>query len=117
MIPCRRSYTAPDGPNAVIATALHELLPEKGRKVLAFADSRQEAAFFAWYAEDSYKKLRDRNLMVRAMNAGQVDPEGLSIDDLRNRLLKQWAQVGLFSGTDTGRAETEEYSHQSWGKR
>ena len=91
-----------DGPNAVIATALHELLPEKGRKVLAFADSRQEAAFFAWYAEDSYKKLRDRNLMVRAMNAGQVDPEGLSIDDLRNRLLKQWAQVGLFSGTDTG---------------
>ena len=91
-----------DGPNAVIATALHELLPATGRKVLAFADSRQEAAFFAWYAEDSYKKLRDRNLMMRAMKAGQVDPEGLSIEDLRNRLLKQWAQAGLFSGADTG---------------
>ena len=90
-----------DGPNAVIATALHELLPEDGRKVLAFADSRQEAAFFAWYVEDSYKKLRDRNLMMRAMKAGQVDSEGLSIDDLRNRLLKHWGQVGLFSAADT----------------
>ena len=90
-----------DGPNSVIATALHELLPENRRKVLAFADSRQEAAFFAWYAEESYKKLRDRNLMLRAINAGRVDEEGLSIDDLRNRLLRQWEQAGLFSKADT----------------
>ena len=86
---------------AFIATALHELLPENRRKVLAFADSRQEAAFFAWYAEESYKKLRDRNLMLRAINAGPVDEEGLSIDDLRNRLLRQWEQAGLFSKADT----------------
>ena len=91
-----------DGPNSVIATALHELLPEGRRKVLAFADSRQEAAFFAWYAEDSYEKLRDRNLMLRAIRAEEVDPEGLSIDDLRNRLRKQWQEGGLFSGADTG---------------
>ena len=91
-----------DGPNAVIATALHELLPEDGRKVLTFADSRQDAAFFAWYAENSYEKLRDRNLMLRAMNAERVDREGLSIDDLRNRLLKQWEHAGLFSGADSG---------------
>ena len=91
-----------DGPNAVIATALHELLPEEGRKVLAFADSRQEAAFFAWYVEDSYEKLRDRNLMLRAIKSGQVDPEGLSINDLRNRLLKRWEQASLFSRADTG---------------
>ena len=90
-----------DGPNTVIATALHELLPEDRRKVLAFADSRQEAAFFAWYAEDSYKKLRDRNFMLRAIKAAEVDAEGLSIDDLRNRLLKQWEQAGLFSEADT----------------
>ncbi|TGG84447.1 MAG: DEAD/DEAH box helicase, partial [Aphanocapsa feldmannii 288cV] len=68
-----------DGPNAVMATALHELLPDEGRKVLAFADSRQEAAFFAWYAEDSYKNLRDRNLILRAMKAGEIAREGLSI--------------------------------------
>ena len=90
-----------DGPNSVIATALHELLPQSRRKVLAFADSRQEAAFFAWYVEDSYQKLRDRNLLFRAIKAGQVDAEGLSIDDLGNRLLRQWDQAGLFKASDT----------------
>ena len=90
-----------DGPNAVIATALHELLPETGRKLLAFADSRQEAAFFAWYAEDSYGKLRDRNLMLRALQQGAIAPEGLSIDDFRSRLLSQWDHAGLFSASDT----------------
>ena len=99
-IPCRRSCTGSDGPNAVIATALHELLPEEGRKVLAFADSRQEAAFFAWYVEDSYEKLRDRNLMLRATKAGQVDPEGLSVETLCNRLYKQWDRAALFRGSD-----------------
>ena len=90
-----------DGPNTVIATALHELLPDDKRKVLAFSDSRQEAAFFAWYAEDSYEKLRDRNLIFRAIMSASVAEEGLSIDDLRNRLLKQWEQAGLFSQADT----------------
>ena len=90
-----------DAPNAVIATALHELLPEDRRKVLAFADSRQEAAFFAWYAEDSYAKLRDRNLMLRAMKAGPIDPEGLSIEDLRIRLFKEWEATDLFDDSDT----------------
>ena len=90
-----------DGPNAVIATAMHELLPEDKRKVLAFADSRQEAAFFAWYAEDSYKKLCDRNLILRAMTANRVDKEGLSIDDLKNRLLIQCEDAGMFTNTKT----------------
>ena len=87
-----------DGPNAVIATVLHELLPENKRKVLAFADSRQEAAFFAWYAEDSYRKLRDRNLMLRAFNWKQIQQEGLSIQTMQNRLIKQWEVAGVFEG-------------------
>lgn len=90
-----------DGPNAVIATALHELQPEGRRKVLAFADSRQEAAFFAWYAEDSYEKLRNRNLILRAIKAAPVGSEGLSIDDLTNRLMQQWDEAGLFQDSDT----------------
>ena len=86
-----------DGPNSVIATALHELLPRNRRRVLAFADSRQEAAFFAWYAEDSFGKLRDRNLILKAITSEPVSEEGLSIDDLRNRLLRTWDEAGLFS--------------------
>ena len=90
-----------DGPNAVIATALHEVLPPERRKVLAFADSRQEAAFFAWYAQDSYEKLRDRNLILRAMRSGRIDPEGLSMADLGSRLAHAWDASGLFKESDT----------------
>lgn len=90
-----------DGPNTVIATAIHKGLPAKRRKVLAFTDSRQEAAFFAWYAEKSYNGVRDRNLMLRAIRSSEVSPEGLSIDDLRNRALEQWEDAGLFARTDT----------------
>lgn len=90
-----------DGPNAVIATALQELLPEASRKVLAFADSRQEAAFFAWYIEDTYEKVRDRNLILRAMRQAEVGAEGLSLDDLKNRLFKEWNCFGLFRGSET----------------
>ena len=95
-----------DGPNTVVATALHELLPADRRKVLAFADSRQEAAFFAWYAEDSYEKLRDRNLILRAILSESVAEEGLSIDDLRNRLLREWDEAGLFREADTREQRT-----------
>ena len=94
-----------DGPNTVIATALHELLPEKGRKVLAFADSRQEAAFFAWYAQDSYEKLRDRNMILCALQEGRVDTEGLSIDDLSNRLSRHLGKVGMFSASETAESK------------
>lgn len=98
-----------DGPNSVIATRLHELLPAKERKILAFADSRQKAAFFAWYAEDSYEKLRDRNLIFKAITSERVADEGLSIDDLRNRLLKQWEKAKLSSETDTRETDTREH--------
>ena len=97
-----------DGPNAVIATALHELLPRDQRRVLAFADSRQEAAFFAWYIEDSYQKLRDRNLILRAMKAGLIESGGLSINDLGNRLHKQWEVSGLFKTSDTRESRERE---------
>ena len=94
-----------DGPNAVMATALHELLPEDGRKVLAFTDSRQEAAFFAWFAEDSYQGLRDRNLLLRALKGDKIGTEGLSIEDIENRLVKQWDNAGMFDETDTAESK------------
>lgn len=91
-----------DGPNAVIATALHELLPEDRRRVLAFADSRQEAAFFAWYVEDSYQKLRDRNLILRAVRASNaIGDEDLSIADLQTLLLNQYKELNLFNPAET----------------
>ena len=89
--------------NSVIVAALHELLPEDKRKVLAFVDSRQEAAYFAWYAEDSYDKLRDRNFLFRVIDSGSSDvtEEGLSIEDLQGLLLRHWEEAELFGKADT----------------
>ena len=39
-------------------------LPGEGRKLLAFSDSRQSAAYFAPYLEDSYARLQRRRLIV-----------------------------------------------------
>ena len=82
-----------DGPNAVLATAVHGLLPPEARKILAFADSRQDAAFFAWYAEDSYATVRDRNFMLRALTQTAKAPRdsaiGLSSEDVAHRLVRE----------------------------
>jgi hypothetical protein len=72
-----------DGPHAVIATTLYQTLPKDSRKVLAFADGRQEAAFFAWYLEDSYKDILNRNLMlVTAESLQQSARDGLSLSEM-----------------------------------
>ena len=84
-----------DDPNAVIATSIHRLLPSTSRKILAFADSRQDAAFFAWYIEDSYRRLRDRNLIFKAMKRYPIDDQGLSLDDLLNRLHREWETADM----------------------
>ena len=46
--------------------------------------------------------------ILRAIKSGHVADEGLSIDDLRNRLLRQWEQAGLFSEADTKEQKTRQ---------
>ena len=91
-----------DGPNAVFVTALHQLLNKDRRRVLSFADSRQEAAFFAWYAENSYGDIVDRNSILRALTDMPIDGEGLSASDLADRLRNYWdSRPSKFRETDT----------------
>ncbi len=86
-----------DGPNAVIATAIHRQLPETRRKVLGFADGRQDAAFFAWYLQDSYGRVAARNLVLASLRA--CAEEGYSTVSLRTlaahttRLLQRRAVI------------------------
>jgi hypothetical protein len=81
--PVREIIHGTDGPNAVVATTLCQNLPESRRKVLAFADGRQEAAFFAWYLEESYTQILNRNLLLKtAQRLASHAPEGLSLRDL-----------------------------------
>jgi len=89
----RRFETGPDASGAVIATSLYQRLPAsarledrdrpgEGRKLLMFSDSRQSAAYFAPYLEDSYARIQRRRLIMQglASSAGHGDPVG--VEDL-----------------------------------
>ena len=103
--PVREIVHGSDGPGSVIATTLHELLPADKRKILAFADSRQRAAFFAWYIEDSYRNILHRNLIYRAMNSEDIADEGLTINDLTHCVYKLWEKIGLFEKPSASKAQ------------
>ncbi|MEW6047224.1 MAG: DEAD/DEAH box helicase [Bacillota bacterium] len=94
--PVREVVHGTDGPHAVIATTLVRSLPEERRKVLAFVDGRQEAAFFAWYLERSYADLATRNLLYRTLcRFESMAPEGLSLGDLAGELVPLLRQLGM----------------------
>jgi len=81
--PVRSIVYGTDGPNVVIATSLFQLLSEGKRKILAFADNRQEAAYFAWYLEDSYQEIARRNAMNKILcGIEQYPSDGLSLISL-----------------------------------
>lgn len=99
--PVREVIHGTDGPHAVIATTLYQYLPEERKKVLAFADGRQEAAFFAWYLEDSYSDILGRNLVLKAVQAAHpYTQEGLSLSTLAAHLFRQFRSAFLEKESD-----------------
>ena len=50
------------------------------------------------------------------MNEGRVDPEGLSVDDLSNRLLKHWETATMFKSTDTGESKSRQVLSSIFGE-
>jgi len=95
--PVREIIYGADGPQAVIATTLHQLLPEDRKKVLAFADGRQDAAYFAWYLDDSYKDVLSRNLIFEtAKSLIEHAPDGLSIGEIAHELHQSYKERGVY---------------------
>lgn len=95
--PVREVVHGTDGPHAVIATTLYQRLPQERRKVLAFADGRQEAAFFAWYLENSYKDILNRNLILKdAKTLSTRTQEGLSLRELATGLRDVYRENNVF---------------------
>ena len=92
--PVREVVHGTDGPNAVVATTLHRSLPPERRKVLAFADGRQEAAFFAWYVQNSYEALRNRNILLRSTRA-LADAGAVSLKTLARRVREEMRSQGV----------------------
>ena len=85
--PVREIIHGTDGPHVVIVTSLYQQLynqlPPQQRKVLAFADSRQQAAFFAWYLESSYRDILNRSLLYKTiLELFPYSNEGLSLREV-----------------------------------
>ena len=104
-----RFLTGKDAPVSVLATSLYQALPAsdekemeelpgQGRKLLAFSDSRQDAAFFAPYLERTYQKILHRRLILKTLLEDSAGREGrLRLQDLVGRLQRQAEEAGLFT--------------------
>lgn len=100
----RRFEAGQDAAVAVVSTALYQALPsdEKyaakpggGRKLLLFSDSRQRAAFFAPYLQNSYGTLQHRRLIWEGLRiaAGQGE---VHVGDLVDGVTKAATDIGVF---------------------
>jgi ATP-dependent helicase YprA (DUF1998 family) len=109
--------TGSDASSAVIATSLYQALPPsadvheaqrpgEGRKLLAFSDSRQAAAYFAPYLEDSYGRVQRRRLIAQGLLAARADEEPAAIEDVLYDARKCAAKVKHFPGSMTAQQQT-----------
>lgn len=105
-----------DAPVSVIATGVYQQLPPsadpsmadevgEGRKLLVFADSRQDAAFFAPYLERTYGRLVQRALILgRVLNSPAEN--FLRTEDLVQPMLRE-AEKRLVIDPDASRAANQ----------
>ncbi|KLI05599.1 DEAD/DEAH box helicase [Mycolicibacterium conceptionense] len=109
--------TGSDASGAVITTALYQnvpvaddahgaLSPGEGRKLLAFSDSRQSAAYFAPYLEESYFRLQRRRLISQGLLAAHADEEPVGIEDVVFKTRAKAAAVKHFPGRMTAQQQT-----------
>jgi hypothetical protein len=92
-----------DGPHSVIVTTMCRELARPRRKVLAFADGRREAAFFAWYMQTSYESILERNLLLRALKQlADHGEEGLTVADLAAEVRPLLDAAGFFPESEGG---------------
>lgn len=101
-----RFLTSRDAPVSVLATSLYQAtpshaearaqLPGAGRKLLVFADNRQDAAFFAPYVERTYERILWRRLIYLALQDSSED-NPLRLDDLVDRVRKHAENAHVFS--------------------
>lgn len=112
-----------DAAVAVLTTALYQELPPveegdmadrpgQGRKLLLFSDSRQAAAYFAPYLEDSYSALQRRRLVLQGLLAGDQELQGLRSDDLVVHVARAADRAHVFGRRDT--RQTKERQAGLW---
>lgn len=108
--------TGADASGAVIATSLYQNLPPgldekdadlpgEGRKLLTFSDSRQAAAYFAPYLEESYERVQRRRLISQGLIASSADEQSAGVEDLIFETRKAAKKARVFPGRMTAQQE------------
>jgi ATP-dependent helicase YprA (DUF1998 family) len=102
---------------AVLATALYQALPADeesagrpggGRKLLAFSDSRQAAAFFAPYLESSHALVLQRRLILDGLARATASDPSCSVDDLIEAVAAAAGAAGVFGRRESRQARRRE---------
>ncbi len=92
---------------SVLATALYQKLPVApdpvqqglrggGRKLLLFSDSRQSAAYFAPYLEDSYERMQRRRLLHEGAVAAAAGGDEVRLEDVVYYTTRAADRYGIF---------------------
>lgn len=130
----RRMQTGQDAPVSVLATHLYELIPPArqpqlraqpggGRKLLSFADSRQDAAFFAPYLNRTHQQSLRRRLITRALREYTDPTHAPRVQDIGDATLQLADAAGCFddsTGVVEKRRLTRSWVHAeftSWDRR
>lgn len=85
----------------IAASEAQSLLPGGGRKLLAFSDSRQQAAFFAPYLESSYSRLAQRRVLFNAISDSMMGDTAPSSHDIVLAASRIASNAGFFDRLDT----------------
>jgi hypothetical protein len=104
-----------DAAVAVLSTALYQRIPPardrvaadrpgEGRKLLLFSDSRQAAAYFAPYLEDSYEAIQRRRLLLLGLGAGYRPDDPIRSDDLAFHTAKAAEGAKVFERRESRQA-------------
>jgi ATP-dependent helicase YprA (DUF1998 family) len=102
---------------AVLATALYQALPADdelagrpggGRKLLAFSDSRQAAAFFAPYLESSHALVQQRRLILDGLAKATASEPSCTVDDLIEAVAAAAGAAGVFGRRESRQGRRRE---------
>lgn len=78
--------------NSILATHHMSKLNGDDRKLIIFADNRQEAAHQAGFMGDRHRQFALRHALVNLLKA---HPEGITIKDLSEYVLTKYQEIGL----------------------
>jgi hypothetical protein len=100
---CNSTYTKGDiltllrsgaaSSNSVLATHHLDKLPAKERKLLIFADNRQEAAHQAGYMGDRHRQFAVRHAIEQVVR--DAGASGLALNIIAHKLLEKFQDMGL----------------------